>query len=73
LTIAELNAILEAARERQEREWRFMASIQGVELPERAEEEDPVERAKKRAAARSSGMTEDQVEFAGIGIEVEYI
>lgn len=73
LTVAELNAILEAARQRQEREWRFAASLQGVKLPESSDNEDPVERAKRRAAAERAGVTEEQLSFADIGIEVEYI
>jgi hypothetical protein len=73
LTVAELNAILDAARERQEREWRFAASIQGVKLPDSKAADDPVERAKRRAAAEISGATEEQLEFAEMGIEVEYI
>ena len=74
ITISELNAILDAAREQQEREWKFMASIQGVEWGgSEAKEEDPVERAKRRAAAENAGISEDQLDFADLGIEVEYL
>lgn len=73
LTIDELNAILDAARERQEREWRFAASLKGIDLPSSDGGEDPVERAKKRAAAEMAGVSEEQLEFADLGIEVEYL
>lgn len=73
LTIDELNAILDAARERRDQEWRFAASIQGIDLPATRNEEDPVERAKRRAAAEMAGVSEEQLEFADVGIEVEYL
>ena len=77
LTIAELQAILDAAREKERREQVFLAALQGVDLEKNGRGEhddlDPVERAKMKAKARLQGTSEDQIEFGDLGIEVEVI
>ena len=44
-----------------------------MKLPDSSDGDDPVERAKKRAAAAQAGVSTEQLEFADLGIEVEYL
>lgn len=73
LNIDELNAILTAYREQKAQDKRFMAALKGIDLDKAAKEssEDAFERVKRKAEARLTGKSEDEVEFSGLGFGVE--
>lgn len=76
LTIDELQAILDAINDREERDRIFRAAIAGVDYKGGTREKDnsdPVERAKAKARAQLKGMSEDQIEWGDLGFEVEEI
>ena len=73
LSLAELEAILDAERKRQHGINKFNASLKGIDLDAAAksDKEDPFERAKAKAEARARGMTEEQYEFDDMGLGFE--
>lgn len=83
LTLDELNLILEKSRQKEHNNRKFLAALKGVNLDDENEEEvetgeEALERIKRRAAARASGKSEDEIdkavelqEFADMGIEIE--
>lgn len=80
LTLPELNALVDGARRQEERRNRFMAAIQGIELPdENAPEDLPTfDDVKRRAEAMRRGVSEKQVDIENekkklmdIGIDFE--
>lgn len=74
LSLPELEAILEAERERQYMQNKFLAALKGIDIDGNAANKvDRVEEAKRRAAAKMAGVSEEEYEFAtmGLGIEIE--
>ena len=76
LSLAELNAILTAAREQEHQRRRFAGMLKGVDIDENGNKETPeerFERVKRSAEAIASGKSETEVEFneLGFGVEVE--
>ena len=79
LSLPELQAILEAAREKEHREHKFLAALKGIDLDEGKKEEtqDAFDRIKQRAEARLRGVSEEEVgrqadaELFGLEFEVE--
>jgi len=75
LTIEELHLILKADREREDRNHRVLAAVNGIDWGGTAGQsaEDAVEAAKRRAEAKleaeSTGRTEEQVELESMGIK----
>lgn len=64
LSYPELVALVEALRERDQRNMRFQAALQGVDIDKnKPQEEDPVERAKRRVRARMQNRDEEEVRF----------
>lgn len=73
LTIEELNAILDAARKKENDARRFAAALKGVDYDRatEGEEYDPVEKAKRQAQEIITGKSMEQLDFEDIGIGVE--
>lgn len=64
LSYPELVAMVEAQRERDHRNMRFQAALQGVDLDKnKPKEEDPVEKAKLRVRAKMQNKNEDELRF----------
>lgn len=75
LTVEELSAILDASREAEHEKRKFAAALKGINLDEgknkRGDGDTPTfEDIKRRAEAKARGVTEEQIEFADIGIAV---
>lgn len=80
LTLAELDMILDAAREREMRANKFAAALKGIRLDDQdgEREETPEERFNRvvrEAKAMATGKTTEEVEFQedelGFGFEIE--
>ncbi len=79
LSLPELEAILTASREKEEREHRFMAALKGIDLDEGAKDsaQEAFERSQRRAEAILRGESLDSVERRadsdtfGLDFEVE--
>lgn len=82
ISLDELHAIIDAARERRYHEMKFAAGLKGISLDDDEEEaetgEEALERLKRRAEARLSGKTEEEIEnevtrstFADFGLDIE--
>lgn len=62
---------MEAAREREYRGQKFTAALKGIDLDEKTGNADAsFEDVKRRAEAKLNGVSEEQLEFSGIGIAV---
>lgn len=72
LCLAELESLLEKAREVEHDRMKFAASLKGIDIDKGNVEsnEERFERVKKRAQAKLAGIDEDEFEFMEIGIEV---
>lgn len=74
LTLKEVEVILKAARDQEYHRQKFAAALKGVNLDENktsSDEEEPTfEDIKRRAQARLTGISEEQLEFADIGIAI---
>lgn len=76
LSLPELNAVLNAAREQEYNRRKFAAALKGVDLEESSSQEsaeERFERIKRQAQALASGKSETEIEFSdlGIGVEIE--
>lgn len=82
--LEELNAILKAGRERDMRNWKFQASLKGINLDDEIDKEEKSEtgeevlaRVKRRAALKAHGITDeaevnrkvDQMEIFDMGLD----
>lgn len=71
LNLEELQTILEASREQEYNRQKFAAALKGVDLDEQTGKTDSsFDEVKRRAQAKISGVSEEQIEFADIGIAV---
>lgn len=73
LSLAELEAILEAAREAQYRQNKFLAALKGIDLESTAATtaEDKVQQVKNRVAAKLAGVDPEIYELGTLGLGVE--
>lgn len=73
INIEELKAILDAGRERDYRNQRFMAAIQGIDIDKDAKNdaEDRFEAVKQRVEARLQGKSVEELEYDELGLDVE--
>lgn len=73
ITLEELNAILDASREKEMRDHRFQAALAGVDLDKQmhGDPEDRVEEMKRKLDAMNQGMSEDEYEFNDLGLDFE--
>lgn len=72
LSINELSAILDAMRDRDNRNRQFQAAMQGVDLGAQGKEsvEERIAAAKRRAQARLRGVDEEDIALEEIGIGI---
>jgi hypothetical protein len=71
LTLEEVQILLDAQRRSEFQKQKFAAALKGVELPDPDSEGLPTfEDVKRRAQAKASGMSEDQIAFMDVGILV---
>jgi hypothetical protein len=70
LTIKELEVILDASRKQEYARQKFAAALKGVDLDEGKSDTPTFEDIKRRAEAKNRGISEEQLEFADIGIAV---
>jgi DNA-binding transcriptional MerR regulator len=73
ISLDELQAILEANRERELRDRRFAAALKGINLDEHvaADAKEKVEEMKRKIEALNEGLSEDQFEFNDLGLDFE--
>ena len=72
LCLAELEAILDASREREFRQQKFAAALKGVDLGEPDGKDVPTfDDIKNRAKAKLAGKSEEEVSLEEIGFAVE--
>ncbi len=71
LNLDELQTILEASREQEYNRQKFAAALKGVDLDENSGKSDSsFDDVKRRAQSKLSGVSEETLEFADIGIAV---
>lgn len=71
ITLEELQQILDASREQQYRKNKFMAGLKGINLDEASNPQDKFDEISRRAEAKLSGKSEEELEFASFGIDFE--
>lgn len=72
LSLPEIRAILDASREREHRQNRFLASLQGIDLDDGADSaKEKFEEVQRRANAKLTGRSETEQEFDVFGLEIE--
>lgn len=73
LSLAELEAILEAERKRQYNQNKFMAALKGIDLEADAAQsaQERVDAVKNRVAAKLAGMDPDSYELSQMGLGIE--
>jgi hypothetical protein len=73
LCLAELEALLDRAREIERDGFRFQASLKGIDLDgPQDSQEDRFEELKIRAQAQLAGMDESEFQLRGLGFEINY-
>lgn len=71
LTLEELELVVSTAREREDRLMKFYAAFKGVDLDKQQEKSNRFEEIERRAQARLTGKTVEDLEFEELGIEFE--
>lgn len=75
LSMPELTAIIDAARERDHANHKFAAALKGIDLDDEAQgsDEERFEEIEARAKAKLAGISQDEYQFSqlGLGIEAE--
>lgn len=73
LNLPELELVVSAARDREERNNRWLAAVNGVDLSqtEGQNAKEKVEEMKRRREALDAGKTFEEFEFDEFGIEIE--
>lgn len=73
ITLDELRVILDAARERDHRNQKFLAAIQGIDLDEGSQQEHQAkfEEIQQRVQARLQGRSVEELEYDELGLDVE--
>lgn len=70
VTLDELEAILEAAHEREHRQNKFLAALQGVDLDKgNNANKERFDAIKRRVEARQNAISEEAVEFQALGMD----
>ena len=67
----ELQSILEAGREREQRHNKFMAAIQGIDLDDSKDKMSKFDEVQRRAEARLTGKSEAVLEYDEFGLDIE--
>ena len=70
ITLDEMEAIISTIRDKQERDQKFLAAIQGINLDESGEASSEFEDVERRVRARLAGKSEEEVGFEEFGIAI---
>jgi hypothetical protein len=70
LTLDELRAIIDASREKEQRQQRFAAAIQGIDI-DKDKDDSAVDRVKQRVAAKLQKKSQEQVRMESVGLDYE--
>lgn len=70
LCLEELEAVLKAGREKEHRLMKFYALFKGVDLDEAQDTKQRFDAVQRRAEMRLTGKTEEELEFAELGIDI---
>lgn len=70
VSLPELIDILKADAEREHSQRKFAAALKGIDLDE-GDEQATFEEVKRRAEARLAGKSEEELDFADLGIDYE--
>lgn len=76
ITLKELQLLMDARNKEVDRQQRFQAAIQGIELPEdepESKEEGTWEQAQAKAQAILAGKSEEEMFFDDLGVDFESI
>ena len=73
INIDELRVILDAAREREHRNQRFMAAIQGIDIDKDKKDsaKEAFDRVNQKVQAQLQGKTQEELEYDELGLDVE--
>jgi len=73
ISLPELEAILKEARDREQRQQRFLAAIQGIDLDKHSQQDSQqrLEAAQRRVAAKLSGESEEKFELNELDLDYE--
>lgn len=75
LSLPELEAILKASRDRETRQNKFLAALQGIDLDkhDQTDAQEAFDRVQRRVQSKLSGASEDQIEHNdfGFGFDIE--
>lgn len=72
MNLQELILIIEKSREKRNEQNKFLAAIQGIDLEKNKDSANAdFEEVRRRAQARISGKSEEEIEFEQIGIDIQ--
>lgn len=71
INLDELELIVGALRDREYRQYKAMAAVQGIDIEDQGEKYDPVQEIKDKVAAQQSGKSEFEYGLDMIGLDVE--
>jgi hypothetical protein len=71
ITLEELTLLLDAAREREHRQNRFMAALKGIDIDKDNDIQDRFNEVQRRAEARLTGKSAETLEWDEFGIDVD--
>lgn len=73
INLPELHAILNASREREYRQNKFMAALKGIDLDDKdkVDAKERFEEVQRRVQAKLSGKTEQQLEMDELDLDFE--
>lgn len=70
ISLPELEAMLKAIRDKEYREQKFAAALQGHDLDENTQEETSFDKVKRRVEAKLAGVSEETYELEQLGFHV---
>lgn len=70
LCLEELEAFLKAGRDREHRLMKFYAAFKGVDLDSSQDNKERFDAVQRRVEAKLTGKSEEELEFAELGIDI---
>lgn len=70
LNLKELEVVVSASREREEREHKFLAAIQGIDLDANNDHKERFEEVKRRVEAKRLGKSEEALRLEEFGVKI---
>lgn len=71
MSLQELNQVLDSSRKVRKEQNKFLAAIQGIDLDKDDKNNGAFEEVKRRVQAKLSGMSEEEIDLAEVGIKIE--